>query len=71
VIVTLTDFGHPFEPSETPQPDLSAALEDRPTGGLGLYFIYSAMDEVDYQINEDGNHLILTKHLPAARDKTG
>jgi serine/threonine-protein kinase RsbW len=65
VVITLTDFGHPFEPSEAPMPDLAAALEDRPTGGLGLYFIYSTMDEVDYQTSEDGNRLILTKRLPA------
>lgn len=66
VVVSLTDFGHPFEPSESPKPDVAAALEDRPMGGLGLYFIYSTMDEVDYQTNEDGNHLILTKRLVAA-----
>jgi anti-sigma regulatory factor (Ser/Thr protein kinase) len=28
--ITLTDFGHAFEPGEAPQPDLEAALEDRP-----------------------------------------
>src|SRR5688500_5033234 len=61
--VRLTDFGHPFEPSEAPAPDVSAALDDRPMGGFGLFFIYSTMDEVDYQTNEDGNCLILTKRL--------
>ena len=61
--VRLTDFGHPFEPTEASAPDVSAALEDRPMGGFGLFFIYSTMDQVDYQTNEDGNCLILTKHL--------
>jgi anti-sigma regulatory factor (Ser/Thr protein kinase) len=42
-------------------------LEDRPTGGLGLYFIYQSMDEVDYETNEDGNTLILIKR-PAVAD---
>ncbi len=63
VEVRLTDFGHPFEPSEAPAPDVSAALDDRPMGGFGLFFIYSTMDAVDYQTNEDGNCLILTKRL--------
>ena len=63
VRMTITDFGHPFEPSEAPVPDVEAALEDRPVGGFGLYFIYQTMDEVDYQTNEDGNCLILTKRL--------
>lgn len=64
-VLTLTDFGHPFEPSQAPQPDVSAALEDRPTGGLGLYFIYSVMDLVDYQAGEDGNRLSLVRRLAA------
>lgn len=63
VVVTLTDFGHPFEPSEAPMPDVEAALEDRPTGGFGLYFIYQTMDEVNYEATEDGNRLTLVKRL--------
>ncbi len=65
VTVKITDFGRPFEPAEAPMPDVSAALEDRPIGGLGLYFIYSTMDEVDYRATEEGNCLILTKRLMA------
>ena len=68
IVVTITDFGHPFEPSEPPRPDLTAGLEDRPTGGLGLYFIYQTMDEIDYQSDELGNRLIFVKQLPAGAD---
>lgn len=63
VIIRLTDFGHPFEPSDAPLPDINAALEDRPMGGFGLYFIYQTMDGVAYEITEDGNTLTLTKQL--------
>ena len=63
VVVTITDFGHPFEPSEAPMPDVTAALDDRPTGGFGLYFIYQSMDEVSYETTEDGNRLTLVKRL--------
>lgn len=63
VIVTLTDFGHPFEPMEKAAPSLNVANEDLPTHGFGLFFIYETMDEVDYQCHEDGNQLILTKKL--------
>lgn len=65
VFMTITDFGHPFEPSEAPQPDVEAALEDRPTGGFGLFFIYQAMDKVDYKTATDCNQLVLTKYLPS------
>jgi anti-sigma regulatory factor (Ser/Thr protein kinase) len=63
VTVLITDFGYPFEPSSAPKPDLEAALEDRPLGGFGLFFIYSTMDSVDYQTTEMGNTLILKKKL--------
>jgi len=62
-ILRMTDFGHPFEPRAAPPPDVDAALENRPIGGLGLFFIYSAMDSVDYSSDESGNTLILTKKL--------
>jgi serine/threonine-protein kinase RsbW len=67
VCVTITDFGHPFEPSEAPKPDVKAGLEERPTGGFGLYFIYQTMDEVDYETTEAGNRLYFIKklHRPA------
>jgi serine/threonine-protein kinase RsbW len=61
--VRLTDFGHPFEPGAAPAPDVNAALEDRPMGGFGLFFIYRTMDVVDYQTDADGNCLTLIKRL--------
>jgi serine/threonine-protein kinase RsbW len=63
VVMTITDFGHPFEPTEPPMPDVEAGLEDRPTGGFGLYFIYQTMDDVRYETTEDGNCLTLVKRL--------
>jgi serine/threonine-protein kinase RsbW len=63
VVVRITDFGHPFEPSEAPMPDITAALEDRQMGGFGLYFIYQTMDEVDYETAPDGNVLTLVKRV--------
>ena len=63
VVVTITDFGHPFEPSETSAPDVEAGLEDLPMGGFGLFFIYQTMDEINYETTEDGNHLTFIKQL--------
>ena len=63
ILVSITDFGHIFEPAETPKPDVEAALEDRPLGGLGLYLIYQTMDNIDYQSSEDGNTLTFTKYI--------
>lgn len=63
VQVCLTDFGHPFEPSSAPKPDITLPLEERPAGGFGLFLIYQTMDEVDYVTSEAGNTLILRKRI--------
>jgi serine/threonine-protein kinase RsbW len=67
VRMVITDFGHAFEPSEAPMPDLEAGLEDREMGGFGLYLIYQVMDEVDYETTGSYNRLLLTKRLTADR----
>jgi serine/threonine-protein kinase RsbW len=67
VWVTLTDFGHPFEPYEPDAPDVAAGLEDSLEHGFGLYFIYQTMDDIGYETAEDGNHLTFVKRLPANR----
>jgi serine/threonine-protein kinase RsbW len=61
--VVVTDFGHSFEPSSAPIPDINAPLEEREPGGLGLFLIQHVMDGMDYQVTEDGNKMILTKTL--------
>lgn len=63
VTLTLTDFGHSFEPNQAPLPDLEAGLEDRPMGGFGLFFIYQTMNEVSYQASNCGNILTFIKRL--------
>jgi serine/threonine-protein kinase RsbW len=64
--VTITDFGHSFEPDSTPIPDVDAPIEERELGGFGLFFIQQSMDEMDYQVTEDGNKMILTRYLSNA-----
>jgi serine/threonine-protein kinase RsbW len=61
VVIDITDFGQPFEPSEPLPPDAAMVLRDQSVGGFGLYFIYQTMDQVDYQTSELGNTLIFTK----------
>jgi serine/threonine-protein kinase RsbW len=63
IIVSLTDFGHSFEPSSAPVPDVDAPIEERELGGFGLFFIQQSVDSMDYRVTEDGNKMILTKYL--------
>jgi anti-sigma regulatory factor (Ser/Thr protein kinase) len=63
VALSLTDFGRPFEPSEPEAPDVVAQLAQGTASGFGLYFIYQAMDEIDYETSEAGNVLTFVKRL--------
>jgi serine/threonine-protein kinase RsbW len=64
LIITLINWGKPFDPASIPPPDFDAALEDRKIGGLGMHFIRKLMDEVSYSFDSvKGNRLILKKKL--------
>jgi serine/threonine-protein kinase RsbW len=66
--ISLTDFGHSFEPGSAPLPDVDAPIEEREMGGFGLFFIQQSVDQMDYRVTEDGNTMILTKYLAAAKE---
>ena len=51
--IGFRDGGIGFNPLEKPDPDISAALEDRPIGGLGIFLCKQMMDSVGYRF-EDG-----------------
>jgi anti-sigma regulatory factor (Ser/Thr protein kinase) len=60
--VILRDHGRAFNPKKIPEPDRKASLEERKTGGLGLYFINQLMDEVHFSFSPDkGNVLTMVK----------
>jgi len=60
--IVLRDYGDPFDPESVPEPDVNASLQDRPGGGLGLYFIHHMMDEVDFEFDRvEGNVLTMVK----------
>ena len=64
--VILRDCGRPFDPASVPEPDLSSDLEDRKTGGLGLFFIRQLMDQVRFEFTPgSGNVLTMVKHRGA------
>jgi anti-sigma regulatory factor (Ser/Thr protein kinase)/anti-anti-sigma regulatory factor len=64
LVMRLHYFGKSFDPSRIPEPDLKAPLEERPTGGLGLYFMRQLMDEVHFEFDEtSGNTLTMRRIL--------
>ena len=61
-MIEISDDGQPFNPlKDAPKPDLEAALEDRPIGGLGIHLVLTMMDEMHYRRENERNHLTLVK----------
>ena len=63
VTVEVEDDGRPYDPLQTPPPDLTLSLEERPIGGLGVHLIRSLMDEVSYARVGGRNVLKMAKNL--------
>jgi serine/threonine-protein kinase RsbW len=64
VRVAITDRGAAFRPERVEAPDLAAAAEERPLGGLGWHLIRQVMDEIEYHSSDDsGNRLVLGRRL--------
>ena len=61
--IEIVDDGRPFDPlHDAKRPDVAAAIEDRPIGGLGIYFVREMMDELNYRREEGKNYLTLVSH---------
>jgi anti-sigma regulatory factor (Ser/Thr protein kinase) len=56
--VVVTDDGHAFNPLAAPEPDLSASLEHRTPGGVGIKLLKSLIEDVRYE-RTDRNILTL------------
>lgn len=63
LLLRLEDSGIPFDPFSAPLPDLGAAAEDRPVGGLGVYLMKSIADGMEYRREGEKNVLDITLKL--------
>jgi serine/threonine-protein kinase RsbW len=64
VQIKVRDWGIAFDPQAVPIPDVSAPLELRPLGGLGLFLVRQLMDEVHFEFDgEKGNTVTMVKRL--------
>ena len=71
LLIQLHDKGLSFNPDLVPRPKLTAGLDERERGGLGLHFIKQYMDDVIFQekpifhidrsLPPRGNYLLLVK----------
>jgi PAS domain S-box-containing protein len=63
LVITITDEGIPFNPFQREKPDISADVDDREIGGLGIHLVRSVMDEYDYQRHINKNVVRLVKMI--------
>jgi serine/threonine-protein kinase RsbW len=69
----IEDDAKPFDPRSTKPPELPRDLASRKLGGLGLYFVNSLMDAVDYRWSDGYNRTVLKKDMrsPAGASERG
>lgn len=61
--LVFQDDGTPFNPFLKDNPDVTAPLEYRKIGGLGIYFVKQLMDSVKYDFKEGKNTLSVMKKI--------
>lgn len=59
LLVTITDHGKEFDPTQAEDPDLDLPVEDRPIGGLGIMLVRNIASKVQYKRENDSNVLSL------------
>ena len=64
VLVELTDFEvEPFDPDTAPEVDVSAPLEERSPGGLGLHLVKSMVDKLTYEYRDRNLRVTICKNV--------
>lgn len=63
------DWGKPFNPLESQEPDINASLEDRPIGGLGLFIVKKMTNGQFYEYKEGANVLTVWKTVNPKESK--
>ena len=59
----VVDGGREFDPMNAPLPDLTATLNERALGGLGIHLVRSLMDCVEYRREDAKNVLTMRKRI--------
>ena len=61
--LVFRDRGIPYNPLAREDPDVTLAAEDRKIGGLGIYMVKQAVDDIRYEYKYGQNILTIEKNL--------
>lgn len=56
--VIMRDHGKPFDPDTVKSPEMKSDVNERETGGLGIHFMRSLMDLVEFTFNGQGGNIL-------------
>ena len=59
--LVFEDSGKPYNPLERVDPDVTASVDERKIGGLGVFMVKKMMDTVEYRYEDGKNRLTMTK----------
>ena len=60
ITLVFADDGMPYNPLETEDPDITAGIEDRKIGGLGLFTVKKLAESVQYEYTGGKNRMTVT-----------
>ncbi len=61
--ISFIDSGHPYNPLEHEDPDVTLSADEREPGGLGIFLVKKTMDDVSYEYRDNKNILKIRKQL--------
>jgi len=61
VEVEYRDRGVPFDPTQAPEPDIHAPLEQRSPGGLGVHLVRKIMQDIEYCRVDEWNQITMKR----------
>lgn len=63
VVIKIIDQGVPFNPTNYKKPNLTASIEERDIGGLGIHIAKNIVDQMEYERSSGQNILTLVKFI--------
>ncbi|MGB9977988.1 ATP-binding protein [Methanobacterium sp.] len=63
VKMQFIDYGNPYNPLKSENPDISLNAEEKEIGGLGIFLIKKNVDDISYEYLDGKNILTIQKKL--------
>ncbi len=63
IFLQLADSGIEFNPLKNDDPDITASIDNRSVGGLGIFMVKKTMDEVKYEYINNQNIISIIKKI--------